>query len=63
MQNPINEILTNKIISVIRAETSSDAVEKATAMINGGLKVLKSQWKMVLYYLQYLNYEKIVILQ
>lgn len=41
MQNPINEIISNKIISVIRAETPLEAIEKATAMINGGLRAFE----------------------
>lgn len=41
MQNPINEIINNRIISVIRAEEPKEAIEKATAMINGGLKVFE----------------------
>ena len=30
MQNPINEIINNRIISVIRAEEPKEAIEKAT---------------------------------
>lgn len=41
MSNPINEIVNNKVISVIRAEAPQEAIEKANAMIKGGLKVFE----------------------
>ncbi len=41
MQNPINEIIDKKIIAVIRAQTHQEAIEKATAMIRGGIKVFE----------------------
>lgn len=39
--NPIQAIYNNKIVSVIRAESSKEAIEKAQAMIQGGLKVFE----------------------
>ena len=39
--NPIESIYKNKIIAVIRAETASEAVEKAKAMVDGGIKVFE----------------------
>lgn len=39
--NPIESIYKNKIVAVIRAEESKEAVEKAQAMIKGGLKVFE----------------------
>ncbi len=41
MMNPIESIYKNKIIAVIRAETASEAVEKAKAMVDGGIKVFE----------------------
>ena len=40
-KNPVNEILKNKIVSVIRAESAREATEKANAMIEGGIKVFE----------------------
>ena len=40
-KNPVNEILKNKIVSVIRAESAREATEKAKAMIEGGIKVFE----------------------
>lgn len=39
--NPIKAIFENKIVSVIRAESAKEAIEKAEAMIEGGLKVFE----------------------
>lgn len=39
--NPIESIYKNKIVSVIRAESSEEALEKANAMIEGGIKVFE----------------------
>lgn len=39
--NPIKAIFENKIVSVIRAESVKEAIEKAEAMIEGGLKVFE----------------------
>ncbi len=40
-KNPVNEILKNRIVSVIRAESAREATEKAKAMIEGGIKVFE----------------------
>ena len=40
-KNPVNEILKNRIVSVIRAESAREATEKANAMIEGGIKVFE----------------------
>lgn len=39
--NPVESIYNNKIIAVIRAEEPKEAVEKAKAMIEGGLRVFE----------------------
>lgn len=39
--NPIEAIYRNKIVSVIRAENSQEALEKANALIEGGIKVFE----------------------
>lgn len=39
--NPINQIQKHKIVSVIRAENSKEAIEKANALILGGIKVFE----------------------
>ncbi len=39
--NPVESIYRNKIVAVIRAESSSEAIEKAQAMIKGGIKVFE----------------------
>lgn len=39
--NPIESIYKNKITAVIRAEAATEAVEKAKAMIEGGIKVFE----------------------
>ena len=39
--NAIQEIYKNKIVAVIRAEDYAEAVEKANAMIEAGLKVFE----------------------
>ncbi len=40
-KNPVKEILEHKIVSVIRAESAQEAVEKAEALIKGGIKVFE----------------------
>lgn len=39
--NPIEAIYKNKIVAVIRAENASEAIEKAKAMADGGIKVFE----------------------
>ena len=39
--NPIESIYKNKIVAVIRAENASEAIEKAKAMADGGIKVFE----------------------
>ncbi len=39
--NPVESIYNNKIIAVIRAEEPKEAVEKAKAMMEGGLRVFE----------------------
>ena len=39
--NPIEAIYKNKIVAVIRAQEPEEAVEKAQAMIQGGIKVFE----------------------
>lgn len=39
--NPIEAIFKNKIVAVIRSEQPSEAVEKAKAMIKGGIKTFE----------------------
>ena len=39
--NPIESIYKNKVVSVIRAENAKEAVEKAQAMYEGGLRVFE----------------------
>lgn len=39
--NPIEAIYKNKIVAVIRAENTSEAIEKAKAMADGGIKVFE----------------------
>lgn len=39
--NPIESIYKNKIVAVIRAEKASEAIEKAKAMADGGIKVFE----------------------
>lgn len=41
MKNPIEEIYKNKILAVVRADEPKEAVEKANAMIKGGLKAFE----------------------
>lgn|SRR5574344_691126 len=41
MMNPIELICKNKIVAVIRAESPNEAIEKATAMHKGGIKVFE----------------------
>ncbi len=39
--NPIESIYKNKIVAVIRADEASEALEKAKALIDGGIKVFE----------------------
>lgn len=41
IQKPIDAIYKHKIVAVIRAEEPDEAVEKARAMISGGLKIFE----------------------
>lgn len=41
MKNPIKSIYENKIVAVLRTEDAKEAIEKANALISGGIKVLE----------------------